>query len=1005
MDSPQDNGSSVPKRTGSNMSGKRGSQIFNLPFLNFNNKKKHSKDSVEKTNSFSSKAKTVNGAQQQNGGGGLPHSSTTNSVTTTTPTKSIASGTTSPASGSVVIDKHDKDEKGRMRKMIEQGIKFRRMESDLRAADIETAIQRSRYGMIESIPTDVVAPLESLTETTLPGTEVAFKARVHAIRNMSSNLAFILLRHQILTVQGVIRSDSVNVTRHMVRWAERIPIESIVFVKGKVHTPNEKLISTSYHDIEITVSDIFIVSQPNIPLPFHHYGAPSKFTNDLEEEAAGHKSTPGSASASISSGESTYSAGGDDNVVEEVKHSRQQKVQAHVGLAVRMANRVLDLRSPCSQSIFRVQAAVAQAFRTFLNGQGFLEIHTPKLLGGASESGASVFNVNYFGRRACLAQSPQLFKQMCICADFGRVYEVGPVFRAENSNTHRHLTEYTGLDLEMELSGTDYHEAMMLIDALLKSIFEKLMSQYRVELDTIKKVFPIDDFVWLPETPIIEYTKGLQILIDSGYVEENGAPPKVDEDLSTRGEIRLGALIKEKYGTDYYILDKFPAKVRPFYTMPDSKNVAASNSFDIFVRGQEIISGGQRIHIADMLEGNLAKLHIEAKGLEDYLESFRLAAPAHAGCGIGLERFVMLFLGLSDIRNASLFPRDPKSLRETTMHTDDLRHPEATTLSRKHAHENSEFPPPLEKLIANYGDSSNTSWLDDRFSIWRDTMTGAAIGYSKQGERAIVIGNPLCEVGQYPRVTSNFLKDLKAQKLKPVWMLVSSDFESVLSHSFNWNTLSCNVESRVKGEGSEAERKVRQAAKNDVKSTHFLRDEPVPPEWKEKSDKKIAEWQAHRKEKGKQVHLTNVAPWQDEAHRDYFFITDAKDELCALVILAQLSSKHGYQIKWALEFPDAPSGAIEYGITTAMKAYSSSAFTFGASAVENLIAGSNIRGVKAKALESTYHGLVGSLHLLNKADFRKKFGASFDERLWICYPRGGMGPRTIKSILSFFGAG
>ena len=592
---------------------------------------------------------------------------------------------------------------------------------------------------------------------------------------------------------------------------------------------------------------------------------------------------------------------------------------------------------------------------------------------------------------------------MCICADFGRVFEVGPVFRAENSNTHRHLTEYTGLDLEMELSGTDYHEAMLLIDALLKSIFERIMKQYRAELDTIKKAYPIDDFVWLPETPILEYTQGVQMLIDSGYVEENGHPPKLDEDLSTRGEIRLGGLVKEKYGTDYYILDKFPAKVRPFYTMPDDKNVGASNSFDIFIRGQEIISGGQRIHLPDELEGNLAKQHIEAKGLEDYLESFRLAAPAHAGCGIGLERFVMLFLGLNDIRNASLFPRDPKSLRETTMHKDDLRHPEATTLSRKHnANETTDFPPPLEKLIANYGDSTNTSWLDERFTVWRDADTGAAVGYSLMQDRAIVIGNPLCEVGQYNRVAHNFLKDIKAKRLKPVWLLVSGEFETVLSHTHNWNSLSCNVESRIKGQQSEAERKVRQANKQDLKCVHYGVDEDVPQEWKDKAEKRIEDWKARRK--GKQVHLTNVAPWQDEAHRDYFFITDAHGELCSLVILAQLSSKHGYQIKWALDFPNAPSGAIEFAITSSMHAYPAGQFTFGASAVENLVAGSNIRGVKAKALESTYHSLVANLHLLNKVEFRRKFGASVDERLWICYPRGGMGPRTIKSIVGFFGA-
>lgn len=901
-----------------------------------------------------------------------------------------------------------KDEKYKMRQTMEQSIKLRRMESDNRAALTETELQRSRYGLVSTLPTETVQRLESLTETTEPGTELSFKARLHAIRSMSSRLAFLILRHQCLTVQGVLRTDDSNITRHMVRWAERLPIESIVFVRGIVQMPNERLHSTQFHNVEILIKAIHVVGMPNVPLPFHHYGAPVHAAHHhTSSTAVSH--TNESSRTSLSSGESTYS-------VEEgpVDHRESHdtgsdrapastKPQSHVSLPVRMANRVLDLRSPPSQAIFRVQAAVCQSFRQFLNEQGFIEIHTPKLLGGASESGASVFKVDYFGRRACLAQSPQLFKQMCICADFGRVFEIGPVFRAENSNTHRHLTEYTGLDLEMELSGDDYHEAMFLIDALLKSIFNKLQKQHRLEIEVAKQMFPIDDFVFLDQTPVLEYNDGIQMLLDAGYTEENGDKPKADEDLSTRAEMRLGTLVKEKYKTDYYILDKFPRKVRPFYTHPDDKNIVASNSFDIFVRGQEIISGGQRIHIADELEQNLHKQHIDTHGLEDYLESFRMAAPPHAGCGIGLERFVMLFLGLNDIRNASLFPRDPKSLRETQLATDDLRHPEATTLPRKrHA---GDGLPPLEKLIANYGDSSNTSWLDDRFTIWREPMTGAAVGYCRMQDRAVIVGNPLCEVGQYHKVANAFLSDIKKKKLKPIWLLVGGDFESVLSHACNWNSLSCVVESRIKGDATDAEKKARASThKAELKTTFVPFDDEISAELKQQTEARIEEWKGKRKDKGKQVHLTNVAPWQDEAHRAYFFVHDGAGQLVALVILAQLSSRHGLQIKWALDFPGAPNGAIEFAIVSAMQQFPNVKLTFGASAVENLVAGSNIRGVKAKALETTYHGLVANLHLLNKVEFRKKFGATLDERLWICYPRGGMGPRTIRTITQFFGA-
>lgn len=904
----------------------------------------------------------------------------------------------------------EKNEKAKMRRMVEQSIRLRRMESDNRAALTETEAQRSKYGHVEALPMEAIQDLETLKEDTPAGTEINFKARIHAIRALSSKLAFLLLRHQCLTIQGVLRTDDSNITRHMVRWAERLPIETIVVVRGIVQIPSDHLRSTSFHDIEVIIKALHVISEPVIPLPFHHYGAPSSEDAKRLQRKDGHLAS--TSTDSLSSGESTYSVGPDLNGISststtddgsEIKKAYSTKPQASVSLPVRMANRVLDLRAPPSQAIFRIQAAVCQGFRTFLNEQNFIEIHTPKLLGGASESGASVFKVDYFGRKAFLAQSPQLFKQMCICADFGRVFEIGPVFRAENSNTHRHLTEYTGLDLEMELTGDDYHEAMHLIDALLKSIFERLQKSHRMEIEVAKSMFPVDDLVFLPETPVLEYTQGIKLLRESGYVEENGAVPKDDEDLSTRAEIRLGQLVKEKYHTDYYILDKFPRSVRPFYTHPDDKNQLASNSFDIFVRGQEIISGGQRIHIADDLEANIHRQHIETHGLEDYLESFRLAAPPHAGCGIGLERFVMLFLGLNDIRNASLFPRDPKSLRETVLATDDLRHPEATTIFRKRTVDDP--LPPLEKLIANYGDSSNTSWLDKRFTVWREPVTGAAVGYCRMPQdRAVIVGNPLCEVGQYTKIANAFLTEMKQKRLKPVWLLVGSDFESILSHTCNWNSLSCVVESRIKGDATEAEKKARATqGKSDLKVTYIPFEEEIPDAIREQTELRIQEWRQSRSERGKQVHLTDVAPWQDEAHRAYLFVYD-DSKLVALVILAQLSTRHGLQIKWALDFPHSPNGAIEFAITSALQRFPNVKLTFGASAVADLQAGTNIRGVKARALESTYHGLVANLHLLNKIEFRKKFGATLDERLWICYPRGGMGPRTIKTIVNFFGA-
>ena len=346
---------------------------------------------------------------------------------------------------------------------------------------------------------------------------------------------------------------------------------------------------------------------------------------------------------------------------------------------VRLSNRIMDLRTAPSQSIFRIQAGVGNMFRSALDDERFVEIHSPKLQGAATESGASVFKVNYFGRPAFLAQSPQLAKQMAIASDFERVYEIGAVFRAENSNTHRHLTEYTGLDLEMSIE-EHYHEMMDIIDNVLKKIFHGIYTKYRTEVELIKQQFPSEDLVWLEETPRIPFVDAVKLLNDSGWLNEEGEPISPLEDFGTRDEIRVGELIKEKYKTDYYILDKFPRSARPFYTMPDAKDPRYTNSFDVFVRGQEIISGGQRIHESKMLEENMRLVGIDPEDMAEYMEGFRWGAPPHAGCGVGLERIVMLILKLGNIRLASLFHRDPKSFPAKPV-VEKLRHPEADTLN------------------------------------------------------------------------------------------------------------------------------------------------------------------------------------------------------------------------------------------------------------------------------------------------------------------------------------
>lgn len=206
-------------------------------------------------------------------------------------------------------------------------------------------------------------------------------------------------------------------------------------------------------------------------------------------------------------------------------------------------------------------AAFSRAARSYLDERDFTEIHSAKLQESASESGASVFTVDYFHRTATLAQSPQLAKEMCIGADFGRVYEIGPVFRAEHSNTHRHLCEFTGLDLEMAID-LDYHEAMDVIDGMLKHIFRTIQQQNRKEIDAVKAQYPHDDLVFPDKTIVLTFQEGVKMLRESGYRDEGETDEEFEEgsmeDLSTRGEVRLGQLVKEKYNTgELYFLSFF----------------------------------------------------------------------------------------------------------------------------------------------------------------------------------------------------------------------------------------------------------------------------------------------------------------------------------------------------------------------------------------------------------------------------------------------------------------
>ena len=247
---------------------------------------------------------------------------------------------------------------------------------------------------------------------------------------------------------------------------------------------------------------------------------------------------------------------------------------------------------------------------------------------------------------------------MCIAGDMEKVYEIGPVFRAEDSNTHRHLTEFMGLDLEMAFE-EHYHEVMETIDGMLKHIFAGLKQRYAQEIDVVRRQFPHDDFTWLPETLVLKHGEAIKLLQEAGV--QQGSPPQPignHDDMSTSSEKALGKIIKAKYNTDYYIIDKFPLEIRPFYTMPDPTNPVStctshkryhqyaqlldtdtpsvcplaqklSNSYDFFMRGEEILSGAQRVHDPVLLEQRIKEAGINPADMQNYLDAFKLGCPPH----------------------------------------------------------------------------------------------------------------------------------------------------------------------------------------------------------------------------------------------------------------------------------------------------------------------------------------------------------------------------------------
>ncbi|MCG5458713.1 aspartate--tRNA(Asn) ligase [Micromonospora sp. PSH03] len=311
-------------------------------------------------------------------------------------------------------------------------------------------------------------------------------------------------------------------------------------------------------------------------------------------------------------------------------------------LPTQLDNAPTALRHPARSAALRISAAAVAGFRAALDAQDFVEVHTPKVVSSSTESGANVFALDWFGRPAYLAQSPQFYKQLMVGV-FERVYEVGPVFRAEPHDTVRHLAQYTSLDAELGFV-TDHRDVMRVLRDSVAGMLDAVSGRAGSALATLGVTPP-----QVPaEIPAVHFTEALTIA---------GAPAD-EPDLAPAHERALGEWARREHGSDFLFVTGYPMAKRPFYTHPDPARPAYSNGFDLLFRGLELVTGGQRLHRhADYLAA-LAARGEPVEPYVGYLDAFRHGMPPHGGFAVGLERFVARLVGAANIREVTAFPRD-----------------------------------------------------------------------------------------------------------------------------------------------------------------------------------------------------------------------------------------------------------------------------------------------------------------------------------------------------------
>jgi nondiscriminating aspartyl-tRNA synthetase len=422
------------------------------------------------------------------------------------------------------------------------------------------------------------------------GEEVLVRGFVHALR-AQSKIAFIVLRDVKGTIQGVVGKES-----PAFETAKSLSVESVIEIAGLA-----KKVPQAPGGVEIEVKTINILSAaaPELPIPV------------------------------------VTKKGGEE--------TEQQ---------TRLDWRWIDLRKPENTLIFKVWTTMEQAFRNYCIDNGYIEIHSPKLISTASESGAELFEVKYFEQTARLAQSPQLYKQMAMAAGFEKVFEVGPVFRANPSFTSRHDTEFTMYDIE--ISYIESHHDLMaeeekMITAMLKAVKEKYG-------DEIQKLYGREVIV-----PAIPFPR-LTLREAKAILEKRGIPNERGDDMSPEEERSICEYAMEKHGHEFVFIHEFPAKVRAFYSMRDEADPTITKSFDLLWNGIEITSGAQREHRPDRLANQIAEQGLNVESFKTYIDFFRYGCPPHGGFAPGPTRMLMKMFNIPNVRDVTYLYRGVKRL-------------------------------------------------------------------------------------------------------------------------------------------------------------------------------------------------------------------------------------------------------------------------------------------------------------------------------------------------------